>query len=79
MYTTQVRQFVFIQFKTTENQPVAINPVYVVCMMPGQEPGTTSIRVTTGLVLQVVGNYSLVLEKMKLGSQDEGDDDEDQY
>jgi len=69
----------FIQFKTTEHQPVAINPVYVVCMTPGQDSGTTSIRVTTGIIIHVVGNYSLVLEKMKLGSQDEDEDDEDQY
>jgi hypothetical protein len=67
----------FVKFRTTENGAVAINPGYVVYMTPGQEPGTTSIRVSTGTILHVVGDYPLVLEKMTFGSQDQGGEDED--
>lgn|GEM_PF-4539390 len=67
----------FVQFKTIENRPVAINPGYVVYLTPGKEAGTTCVQLSTGVVIQVVGNYPLVLEKMKLGSQDQGEEDED--
>jgi hypothetical protein len=73
----KTRQDVFIQFKTIENRPVAINPVYVVFMTPGKDAGTTHIQVTNGIAIQVVGDYPLVLEKMKLGAQDQSEEDED--
>lgn len=68
----------FVHFRTTENRPVAFNPGYVVCVMPGPDSGTTHIQVSTSAVIRVAEDYSIVLEKMKLGPQDE-DDEDNQY
>ncbi len=68
----------FVQFKTTENRPVAINPVYVVFVTPGQERGTTQIELATHTVLTVIGEYLQVLERLNLGSETE-ENDEDEF